>query len=268
MASKTKRARLKDRPYFDLIAKHSERALDFRARNTARFEMFDHMMGYAYSPRIFKNALFAAAERPKTPGQAIEREFELLQAKVSTAIETDFHNCLYASVRLLGFGMSVQATILLRSAFEALQYFRLLYFDKTAYISFGTTPLRPVVVRKRLQELGHDTDQIRKIYADLSSLSHIGGPGSLDFEMDELDVEVVSIGGMENAARQDVIFDRAIEMAHLFQGFALGIDETKVADYFREIRHVLNDQNLSARERTERQLATVERFRFKSLNSA
>src|SRR5690606_20005659 len=122
------------------------------------------------------------------------------------------------------------------SAFEALQYFRLLAFDETACDCFESNPLRPVAVRKRLEALGHDAGPIRQAYGNLNEMSHVGGSGSLAFDPHNPNGSIIAIGGFEDAETQTGILHDIVAMTHFYQAFAFGIPEERAMEYFDGVR--------------------------------
>lgn len=250
MKNKSRRMVRAKKPYVDLIELQAERATDFKTRNKAKIAIFNHMLGYGFITRHFMSALNKATDNPET-----------LQARVHISLETRFFNSIFASLRLTAFGMFTEANIVMRSAFEALQYFRLLYYDPSLYNFFDKKPLRPVEVRKKLEEIGHEIEFVRDIYSKMSSHCHVGGDGSLNFDIHDLDADIISIGGFNSPEIQDSILNELIVMMHLFQGFALGLNETGILEYFNEIRALLQDGDVT-QEKTERFFEIIKKNQF------
>ncbi|WP_454701518.1 hypothetical protein [Agrobacterium burrii] len=249
--------------FFELIESHGERATAFKSKNRELIRIFNHMLGYADVTRHFMTAIHAASEQEYQQG-TVDRKKQTLRFKVHISLETTFYNSLYAAVRLLSFGMSRESLILVRTAYEALQYFRLLFFDDTAYDVFETAPLRPVEVRKRLEALGHDPAPIRQKYQELSATSHIGGSGALAFDLHDLDVDLIRVGGYVDEISQVEILHEVVLLTHLFQAFALGISDENAVRYFDEIRSMLSDASLSAADRAAGLLDAIARYRFQA----
>lgn len=252
-----------NKPLATLIETHAAQAFNFKKRNRQLVGLFEHMLGYPASTRKFFVAIIAGEEAEASTldkKHALERY--KLEAKVRVSLETTFYNSLYAAFRLLSFGMQREAVVLLRNAFEALQYFRLLSFDDAAYDCFESKPLRPVEVRKRLEALGHDPEPIRKSYSALSEMSHLGGPGSLSFDLSNVNSEPIAIGGYVDEESGTEILQTIVSMTHLFQAFALGVSEDNAVVYFSEIRELLNDRKIGMEEKAKILIETIQRHQF------
>jgi len=250
----------RSKPFYDLIKVQGERAIEFKAKNHDLLRIFNHMLGYAYITRQFMVAVDAAAD---TPEEISNRDRERHRMKVRLSLETTFNNSLYAAVRLLSFGMIREALSLVRTAYEALQYFRLLAFDDSAYDDFDTKPLRAVDVRKRLEATGHDPEPIRRRYGELSSASHLGGTGALEFSFEDLDVDLLRIGGYVDDDLQEEVLRDIILLTHLFQAFALGVSDENTVQYFDELRSALNGAEIAAGNIGVKVLELIEAHQFK-----
>ncbi len=252
-----------DKPFYDMIEVHGERAITFKSKNRELLRVFNHMFGYAFITRQFMSALDSAtAIEASTPEDLRLQEVKRHQMKVRLSLETTFNNSLYAAVRLLSFGMIREANSLVRTAFEALQYFRLLEFDNTAFEEFDTKPLKAVEVRKRLEACGHDPAPIRQRYGELSRASHLGGPGTLDFSLDELDADVIRIGGYSDEQLQTDLLRDIVLLTHLFQAFGLGISDENALTYFEELRTVLNSGEAPSKEAAAKVIELINTYRF------
>lgn len=80
-------------------------------------------------------------------------------------------------MRLACMGLILDGVACFKTAFEALQYGRLISLKTEQAATFMNVDrsLRPVEVRRELEKLGHSVEIARRQYSMLSTFSHVGG---------------------------------------------------------------------------------------------
>lgn len=149
-----------------------------------------------------------------------------------------FANSIYAVMRLACMGLILDGIACLKTAFEALQYGRLISLKPGLASSFMDTErsLRPVQVRKQLQALGHDVELTRKQYSILSTFSHVGGTGeTLTLEAIEGNV-AFKVGGYVDPGLQRRIILDCHKACGEFIAFTIGIRHENVEKYHQTIK--------------------------------
>jgi hypothetical protein len=126
----------------------------------------------------------------------------------------------------------------LKTAFEALQYVRLISLDPKFASNFMDVEksLRPVEVRKQLEKMGHDVEFTRKKYAMLSTFSHIGGVGETLILEDIGGNVAFKIGGYLDPSLQKRIIQDCYKACGEFIAFSIGIRHENVEIYHRTIK--------------------------------
>jgi hypothetical protein len=149
-----------------------------------------------------------------------------------------FANSIFASLRLACMGLILDATTCLKTAFEALQYRRLISLDQTFAASFMDPDgsLRPVEVRKHLEKMGHDVEATRKKYAMLSTFSHMGGTGETLVMEDIGDNVAFTIGGYLDPRLQRSIVLDCHKACGEFIAYSIGIRAENVERYHSTIK--------------------------------
>jgi hypothetical protein len=149
-----------------------------------------------------------------------------------------FANSIYATLRLACMGMILDSIACLKTAFEALQYARLISLDPKFASNFMDVEksLRPVEVRKHLERLGHDVELARKKYAMLSTFSHIGGTGETLILEDTGGNVAFKIGGYLDSVLQRRIIQDCHKACGEFIAFSIGIRHENVEIYHRTIK--------------------------------
>ena len=149
-----------------------------------------------------------------------------------------FSNSIYAAIRLACMGLILDGIGCLKTAFEGLQYSRLISLDPsvaTIYLD-PDEPLRPVEVRKRLEKLEHDVDSAKERYSTLSKYAHIGGIGeSLVLEHIDDDVSF-RIGGYVDPELQSGIVRDCYRATGELIAFSAGVRQENVEKYHQTIR--------------------------------
>ena len=164
-----------------------------------------------------------------------------------------FSNSIYSTMRLACMGLVLDAIACFKTAFEALQYGRLISLRPEFATSFmdAKKPLRPVEVRKALQSLGHDVERARKRYSMLSTFSHVGGTGeTLTLEPIEGNV-ALKIGGYVDPELQRQIIVECHKACGEFLAFSSGIRHENVERYHATIKSWIAE-GLSADEIMQR----------------
>jgi hypothetical protein len=149
-----------------------------------------------------------------------------------------FANSIYAAMRLACMGLILDGVACLKTAFEALQYGRLISLRPEFATTFMDTEksLRPVQVRKELELIGHDVTLARKRYSMLSTFSHVGGTGeTLTLEAIEGNV-AFKIGGYVDPQLQKRIILDCHKACGEFIAFNIGIRHENVEEYHRTIK--------------------------------
>jgi len=167
-----------------------------------------------------------------------------------------FANSIYAALRLACMGMILDSTACLKTAFEALQYVRLISLDQNFALNFMDVnkSLRPVEVRKQLEKLGHDVERARKKYAMLSTFSHVGGTGETLILEDIGGNVAFAIGGYLDPNLQKGIIQDCHKACGEFIAFSIGIRHENVERYHFTIKNWIAE-GLSSEEiirRTEK----------------
>jgi hypothetical protein len=167
-----------------------------------------------------------------------------------------FVNSTYACLRLACMGLVLDATACLKTAFEALQFIRLISLDETFASSFmdSDKSLRPVEVRRHLQRMGHDVEGTQKKYAMLSKFSHLGGTGeTLTLEDIGGSAAFVTGGSIDPHLQRSIIRD-CHRACGEFIAYSIGIRAENVEKYHGTIKRWIAE-GLSSQEilqRTER----------------
>jgi hypothetical protein len=148
-----------------------------------------------------------------------------------------FSNSIYASLRLASMGMILDSIACLKTAFEALQYIRLISLDSKFASNFMDVekPLRPVEVRKYLEKMGHDVERARQKYSMLSTFSHIGGTGETLILEDIGGNVAFNIGNYLDPSLQKSIIQDCHKACGEFIAFSNGIRHENVETYHRTI---------------------------------
>jgi hypothetical protein len=149
-----------------------------------------------------------------------------------------FANSIYACLRLACMGMILDSIACLKTAFEALQYARLISLDAKFASNFMDTEksLRPVEVRKQLEKLGHDAERARKKYSMLSTFSHLGGTGETLILEDVGGNVAFKIGGYLDPNLQRSIIQDCHKACGEFIAFSIGIRHENVEAYHSTIK--------------------------------
>ncbi|AVX03443.1 hypothetical protein MXMO3_00912 [Maritalea myrionectae] len=149
-----------------------------------------------------------------------------------------FSNSIYASMRLACMGLILDSIGCLKTAFEALQYSRLISLkpDEASTFLDPDHSLRPVEVRKKLQQLEHDAEHARDKYSMLSTFSHVGGTGEM-LTLEEIDDDVsFRVGGYVDPSLQE----KLVKDCHLATGefiaFNSGIRQENVERFHQTIK--------------------------------
>lgn len=149
-----------------------------------------------------------------------------------------FSNSIYAAMRLACMGLILDAIGCLKTAFEALQYSRLISLDPDEAPTFldPDKSLRPVEVRKRLENLGHDVEQARQRYSILSTFAHIGGTGET-LTLEQIDENVsFRIGGyVDPELQRGIVLDCHKATGELI-AFSAGVRQENVEKYHQTIK--------------------------------
>lgn len=149
-----------------------------------------------------------------------------------------FANSIYACLRLACMGLILDAATCLKTAFEALQYGRLISLDQTFAASFMDPDgsLRPVEVRKHLEKMGHNVEAARKKYAMLSTFTHMGGTGET-LVMEDISGNVAfTIGGYLDPNLQRRIVQDCHKACGEFIAYSIGIRAENVERYHGTIK--------------------------------
>lgn len=135
-------------------------------------------------------------------------------------------------------GLVLDAISCLKTAFEALQYSRLISLSPEEASTFldPEKSLRPVEVRKRLEKLGHDVDQARDRYSILSTFAHVGGAGET-LTLERINENVAfRIGGYIDVELQREILQNCDKAIGEFIAFNAGVRQENVEVYHQTIR--------------------------------
>lgn len=121
-----------------------------------------------------------------------------------------FCNSTYAAMRLACMGLILDGIACLKTAFEALQYGRLITLRPEFASGFMDVEKssRPVQVRRELEALGHNVELARQRYSTLSTFSHVGGTGeTLTLEAIEGNVAFKIGGYVDPKLQRRIILD-------------------------------------------------------------
>ncbi len=149
-----------------------------------------------------------------------------------------FANSIYATMRLASIGLILDGISCFKTAFEALQYGRLISLKPEQASTFMDVEksLRPVEVRKELKKLGHNADIARKQYSMLSNFSHVGGTGET-LTMESIEGNVAfKIGGYVDPPLQKQLIMDCHKACGEFIAFTIGIRHENVDEYHRTIK--------------------------------
>ena len=149
-----------------------------------------------------------------------------------------FANSIYSAMRLACMGLILDGIGCLKTAFEALQYIRLVSL-RPEFASTFMEPdesLRPVEIRKQLELLGHDVELARSRYSMLSTFSHVGGPGEMLTLEAVADNVAFKIGGYVDGPLQKRIVLDCHKACGEFIAFNIGIRHENVEEYHRTIK--------------------------------
>lgn len=173
-----------------------------------------------------------------------------------------FANSTYAAMRLACMGLILDGIACLKTAFEALQYIRLISL-KPEFASTFMDPeksLRPVEVRKQLGALGHDAELARSRYSMLSMFSHVGGTGeTLTLEAVPGNVAFKIGGYVDPKLQKRIVWDCHTACGE-FIAFNIGIRHEKVEEYHRTIKSWIAE-GLSEDEILKRTEELIEKFK-------
>jgi hypothetical protein len=105
----------------------------------------------------------------------IEQQPPTLERNVRLILACKLFNHVYSGFILAERGLIVNAVLCERNALETIAFHWLASLDKDALHEYerGNIP-RPVEVRRRLERLGVDIENIRSIYSSGSEISHVG----------------------------------------------------------------------------------------------
>ncbi|MBW4693347.1 MAG: hypothetical protein KME27_16470 [Lyngbya sp. HA4199-MV5] len=105
----------------------------------------------------------------------IEQQPPTLERNVKLILACKLFNHVYSGFILAERGLIVNAVLCERNALETIAFHWLVSLDGNALHEYeqGNVP-RPVEVRRRLEKLGVDVENIRSIYASGSEISHVG----------------------------------------------------------------------------------------------
>ncbi len=149
-----------------------------------------------------------------------------------------FSNSIYSAMRLACMGLVLDAIGCLKTAFEALQYSRLISLDPSEAPTFldPEKSLRPVEVRKRLEILGHDVEYARQRYSMLSTFAHIGGTGET-LTLEQIDENVsFRIGGYVDPELQRGVIRDCHKATGELIAFSAGVRQENVKKYHQTIK--------------------------------
>ena len=105
----------------------------------------------------------------------IENEPSSLHRNVRMMLACKLFNHVYSALVLTENGLIVDAIISERSALETIAFYWLICIDPESAKYYEQEKfLRPVDVRKKLEELGVDISQLRGLYASGSNMTHVG----------------------------------------------------------------------------------------------
>lgn len=149
-----------------------------------------------------------------------------------------FANSIYATMRLACMGLILDGVACFRTAFEALQYGRLISLKPELASTFMDVEgsLRPVEVRKELERLGHNVDLARKQYSMLSTFSHVGGLGETLTTEDIGGNVAFKIGGYLDPPLQKRLITDCHKACGEFIGFTIGIRHENIDRYHQTIK--------------------------------
>jgi hypothetical protein len=150
-----------------------------------------------------------------------------------------FANSIYATMRLACMGLILDGVACFKTAFEALQYGRLISLEPEQAPTFLDVEksLRPVEVRRELEKLGHNVDIARTQYSMLSTFSHVGGTGeTLTMEAIEGNV-AFKIGGYVDPVLQRRLITDCHKACGEFIAFTIGIRHENVERYHQTIKN-------------------------------
>lgn len=187
---------------------------------------------------------------------------EDIEALAKMLIVCRFSNSIYSTMRLACMGLVLDAIACFKTAFEALQYGRLISLKPEFAASFmdSEKPLRPVEVRKALQSLGHDVERARKRYSMLSTFSHVGGTGEV-LTLEPIEGNVAfKIGGYVDPELQRQIIVECHKACGEFLAFSTGIRHENVERYHATIKGWIAE-GLSADEIMQRIPTLIEEMK-------
>ena len=144
---------------FDLLLKHSnETAL--QTRRSMKPEMASVRESFAFLAKHFDR---------------IERQPKSHIRNVKMALTGRFTNHLFSHFLLCERGVILDSINCVRSATEVTAFYWLVCRDpSSAGLYDAETSPRPVEIRKRLEKLGIDVDELREQYGFESLVSHVG----------------------------------------------------------------------------------------------
>jgi hypothetical protein len=97
---------------------------------------------------------------------------------VTMMLACKLFNHVYSAIVLAEYGLIVDSILCGRNALETVAFHWLMQIDENAVNEYLNNEIpRPVDVRKRLEKKGVDINQIRKLYASDSQVTHVGRDG-------------------------------------------------------------------------------------------
>ncbi|TJX65990.1 MAG: hypothetical protein E5W21_10505 [Mesorhizobium sp.] len=146
-------------------------------------------------------------------------------------------------------GLILDSMGCLKTAFEALQYSRLISLkpDEAPTFLDPEKSLRPVEVRKRLEAVGHDVEGARKRCSMLSTFAHVGGMGET-LTLEQIDENVsFRIGGYIDPDLQRGIIRDCHRATGELIAFSAGVRQENVEEYHQTIKD-WNSEGISPEE--------------------
>lgn len=141
-----------------------------------------------------------------------------LERNVKLLLGCKLFNHVYSGLVLAEAGLTVDAIICERSAFETIAFHWLVCLDPSAAKEYEAEQVpQPVKVRLRLEKLGVDVSQLRELYSIGSGFTHVGRDAErFHSQMASSQEGLLLFGGTDSIIDQGFLFEILPRLLYLF----------------------------------------------------
>jgi len=150
---------------------------------------------------------------------ALERMPPSLDRNVKLELSCKVFNHVYSGLILAESGLTVDAIVCERSAWEAIAFHWLVCADPEAASEYEKDDVsRPVEVRRRLEKLGVDISLLREVYSMGCGMAHVGRQGErFDNRLQSPMRGSLLFGGKGSLADQEYLLGYMPRLLYIFQ---------------------------------------------------